>query len=115
MQGAFDDAGLPLRPLAGDEAKLRRWLGPFADRVEPQALDWLDRRIERRPILPDRDLASLLPMLGLKPYRYHRKGAEFLVRTGRALPADEMGLGKTVQAILAATALWRASSRSREL
>ena len=109
VQDAFDDAGLPLRPLAGDEAKLRRWLGPFVDRVEPQALDWLDRRIERRPILPDRDIASLLPTLGLKPYPYQWKGAEFLARTGRALLADEMGLGKTVQAILAATVMRRAS------
>lgn len=109
VQSAFDDAGLPLRWPAGDEAKLRRWLDPFVDRVEPQALDWLDRRIDRRPILPDRDLASLLPALGLKPYPYQWKGAEFLARTGRALLADEMGLGKTVQAILAATALRRAS------
>jgi hypothetical protein len=66
-------------------------------------------RRERRPILPDRDLASLLPTLGLKPCPYQWNGAEFLARTGRALLADEMGLGKTVQAILAATALRRAS------
>ena len=50
LQSAFDDAGLPLRPPAGDEAKLRHWIGPFMERVEPQALDWLDRRIERRPM-----------------------------------------------------------------
>jgi SNF2 family DNA or RNA helicase len=106
---AFDEAGFAVRPPAGDEAKLRRWLGPFAERVEPQALDWLDRRIERRPILPDCDFASMLPTLGLKPYPYQWKGAEFLARTGRALLADEMGLGKTVQAILAAAAMRRAS------
>ena len=109
VQGAFGDTGLPLRPPAGDEAKLRHWIGPFMERVEPQALDWLDRRIERRPILPDRDIASLLPTLGLKPYPFQWKGAEFLARTGRALLADEMGLGKTVQAIIAATAMRRAS------
>ncbi len=115
VQAAFDDAGLPLGRPAGDEAQLRRWLDPFVKRVEPEALDWLDRRIERRPILPDRDITSMAPALGLKPYPYQWKGAEFLARTGRALLADEMGLGKTVQAILAATVMRVASRPARSV
>ncbi len=115
MQRAFGEEGSALRPAGGDEATLRRWLDRFSDQVEPQALDWLDRRIDRRPILPDRAFASLLPTPGLKPYPYQWKGAEFLARTGRALLADEMGLGKTVQAILAATAMRSASRPARSV
>ena len=51
--------------------------------------------------------------LGIKPYAYQWKGAEFLARTGRALLADEMGLSKTVQAILAAAAMRSASRPAR--
>jgi hypothetical protein len=115
VQRAFGEDGSALRPAGGDEATLRRWLDRFSDQVEPQALDWLDRRIDRRPILPDRAFASLLPTPGLKPYPYQWKGAEFLARTGRALLADEMGLGKTVQAILAATAMRSASRPARSV
>jgi SNF2 family DNA or RNA helicase len=115
MRRAFDADGVPCRPLARDEAELRRWLGRFGNLVEPQALDWLGQRVERRPLLPDGDLAGTLPALGLKPYPYQWIGAAFLARTGRALLADEMGLGKTVQAILAAAALRRASRPARSV
>jgi len=113
VRRAFDRDGVPYRPLARDEAELRRWLGGLGDWVEPQALHWLDRRLERRPELPDGDLARLLPPLGLTPYAYQWVGAAFLARAGRALLADEMGLGKTAQAILAATALRHASRPAR--
>jgi superfamily II DNA or RNA helicase len=113
VRRAFDKDGVPYRPLDRDEAELRRWLGGLGDWVEPQALRWLDGRLERRPDLPDGDLAQLLPPLGLTPYDYQWTGAGFLARTGRALLADEMGLGKTVQAILAAAALRHASRPAR--
>jgi superfamily II DNA or RNA helicase len=113
VRRAFDEDGVPYRPLDRDEAELRRWLGELGDWVEPQALRWLDGRLERRPDLPDGDLAQLLPPLGLKPYDYQWTGAGFLARTGRALLADEMGLGKTAQAILAAAALRHASRPAR--
>jgi superfamily II DNA or RNA helicase len=106
---AFDEEGLPYRPLARDEAELRLWLRQFGAWVEPQALLWLAARAERRPVLPAGDFARLLPPLPLKPYAYQWTGAAFLARTGRALLADEMGLGKTIQAILAAVALRHAS------
>jgi superfamily II DNA or RNA helicase len=109
VSGAFDQNGVPLRPLAADEGELRRALDAFGRWVEPQALQWLDRRRERRPDLPDGDFHRLLPPLGLTPYPYQWEGAAFLARAGRALLADEMGLGKTVQAIVAAAALRRAS------
>jgi len=112
---AFDGNGVPLRPLAPDEGDLRQWLSAFTDRVEPEALQWLDRRLERKPGLPPGDLARLLPPLGLAPYPYQWEGASFLARAGRALLADEMGLGKTVQAILAAAALRRAARPARSV
>jgi superfamily II DNA or RNA helicase len=113
VRRAFDGEGIPYRPLARDEAELRHWLGRFGDWVEPHALEWLDRRLERRPDLPTGDLARLLPPLGLEPYAYQWDGVAFLARTGRALLADEMGLGKTGQAILAAAALRHASRPAR--
>lgn len=115
VRRAFDGDGIPYRPLARDEAELRQWLGRFENWVEPQALDWLDRRLDRKPELPEGDLGRLLPPLGLTPYAYQWAGAAFLARTGRALLADEMGLGKTVQAILAAAALRRASRPARSV
>ncbi len=112
---AFDDAGLPLRPLARDLSELRRWLSGFGDWVEPQALGWLDERIERQPRLPGREMTRLVPPSGLKPYPYQWTGAKFLATTGRALLADEMGLGKTVQALLAAAALHEAAPAARHV
>lgn len=109
VRRAFDQQGVPYRPLAREEAELRQWLDQFGEWVEPHALQWLDRRVEQRPELPAGDLARLLPPLRLEPYAYQWAGVDFLARTGRALLADEMGLGKTVQAILAAAALRRAS------
>ncbi len=106
---AFDESGLPLRPLARDQSELRRWLSRFNTWVEPQALAWLDERVKRRPQLPGREMARLVSPAGLKPYPYQWTGAEFLATTGRALLADEMGLGKTVQALLAAAALHEAT------
>lgn len=101
---AFDGNGVPLTPFATDHAELRIRLRRYERWVEPQALQWIDQRLERTPELPRGDFARLLPPLGLTPYRYQWDGAAFLARTGRALLADEMGLGKTVQAILAAAA-----------
>ncbi len=109
MRSSFDGKGRSLRPLAKGEAELRRWLETLGPWVEPEALAWLDGRLERRPALPEGPFQHLLPRLGgLQPYPYQWTGAEFLARTGRAFLADEMGLGKTVQAILAAVALRRA-------
>jgi SNF2 family DNA or RNA helicase len=113
VRGGFDAEGRALRPLAKDEAELRGWLETLGPWVEPEALAWLDGRLERRPALPRGPFQQLLPRLGLKPYPYQWTGAEFLARTGRALLADEMGLGKTVQAILAAVALRRAENPVR--
>ncbi len=115
VRAAFDASGLPLRPLARDESELRDWLARFGGWVEPEALEWLDRRIRRRPALPDRDLPDLLPQLPLKPYPYQWTGAAFLAQNGRALLADEMGLGKTVQALLAAVALRKATPPARHV
>ncbi len=112
---AFDDAGLPLRPLARDPSELRGWLSGFGTWVEPQALAWLDERIARRPRLSGREMARLVPPSGLKPYPYQWTGAKFLATTGRALLADEMGLGKTLQALLAAAALHEASPPARHV
>jgi superfamily II DNA or RNA helicase len=115
VRRAFDDEGLPLRPLARDLSELRRWLLDLGDWVEPQALRWLDERIERRPRLTGREMALLLPPSGLKPYPYQWTGAKFLATSGRALLADEMGLGKTVQALLAAAALHEATPPARHV
>ncbi len=115
VRAAFDDAGLPVRPLARDEGDLRLWLAGLGRRVEPEAIAWLDDRLRRRPVLPNGKFARLLPALPLTPYPYQWTGAEFLARTGRALLADEMGLGKTVQAILAAAALRRAAQPARSV
>lgn len=115
LRRAFDGDGVPLRPLAREESELRRWLAGFGSWVEPEALAWLDRRIERRPVLPGGRIARLVPPLSLRPYPYQWTGAEFLARTGRALLADEMGLGKTVQALLAAAALHEASPPARRV
>jgi superfamily II DNA or RNA helicase len=115
IRQAFDNSGLPLRPLARDLSELRRWLSGFGDWVEPQTLGWLDERIERRPRLPGRELARLMPPSGLNPYPYQWTGAKFLATTGRALLADEMGLGKTVQALIAAAALHEATPAARHV
>lgn len=115
VRQAFDETGLPLRALARDLSELRRWLSGFGDWVEPQALSWLDERIERRPRLPRLEMARLVPLSGLTPYPYQWTGAEFLATTGRALLADEMGLGKTVQALLAAAALHEATPAARHV
>ncbi len=112
---SFDADGVPLRPLARDDAELREWLAGFAGWVEPAALQWLDSRIERRPHLPAGDFARLVPPLGLEPYPYQWEGAAFLATTGRALLADEMGLGKSIQALLAAAALHDASPPARHV
>ena len=112
---AFDADGIPKQFRATDDGVVLRWLAPFEDQVEPHALDWLRRRAGWRPSLPRRELARLLPALGIKPYAYQWTGADFLARTGRALLADERGLGKTIQAILAAAALRRASQPVRSV
>jgi superfamily II DNA or RNA helicase len=109
VRAAFDELGIPLRPLAREAAELRRWLSRFGDWVEPQALAWLDARIARTPILPSKELHRIVPPLPLAPYPYQWTGATFLATTGRALLADEMGLGKSIQALLAAVALRHAS------
>jgi len=116
VRDAFDDAGIPLRPLAREYREMRDWLASLGRWVEPEALEWLDQRIRRRPVLPEEgafDDLGIPP--GLEPYPYQWRGAEFLARAGRALLADEMGLGKTVQAILAALALRRAERPARRV
>ena len=92
VRAAFDEDGVPLRPLPRDERELRDWLSGLGRWVEPEALAWLDRRIEREPEFPRGELAEFLPQLGMEPYPYQWKGASFLATTGRALLADEMGL-----------------------
>jgi hypothetical protein len=108
VRAAFDDRGLPLRPLAREERELRDWLAALDGWVEPQALAWLDARIGREPEFPRVAFERLVPPLSLPPYPYQWTGAAFLATTGRALLADEMGLGKTVQAIVAAAAMRKA-------
>jgi SNF2 family DNA or RNA helicase len=101
--------------MALEEAELLRWLEGFGHWVEAEAKQWLRSRIERRPKLPRKRFAQLLPPLRLRPYPYQWHGAEFLARSGRALLADEMGLGKTAQAILAAAALRRSKHPVRKV
>ncbi|MBI2894169.1 MAG: SWIM zinc finger family protein [Deltaproteobacteria bacterium] len=108
VRAAFGDAGRPVVVVPQAEEELRDWLAGFGGWTEPEALAWLDGRIERRPRLPASDFESIVGPLPLEPYDYQWKGAAFLAATGRALLADEMGLGKTVQAIMAAAALRRA-------
>lgn len=48
-------------------------------------------------------------------YPYQREGLDCFMRTGTLLLADDMGLGKTVQAIAAATTLWRLGQVKRGL
>ena len=115
VRAAFDEDGVPLRPLAREVRELRDWLSGLGRWVEPEAAAWLERRIEREPEFPRGELAEFLPRLGMDPYPYQWKGASFLATTGRALLADEMGLGKTVQAILAAAALRRAKPPVRHV
>ncbi len=108
--GAFDPGGRVLRPLARGEGELKAWLTGLGEWVEPEAIEWLDRRIAARPVLPMvREFSRLVPGLRGSPYDYQWEGAAFLARAGRGLLADEMGLGKTVQAIVAAVALRRAT------
>ncbi len=101
----FDSDGIPMPPLARDYQETAAWLSDLGGWVEPEALEWLDQRIRRRPSLPEGVFDDLRTPPGLTPYPYQWQGVEFLARRGRALLADEMGLGKTVQAILAAVAL----------
>jgi hypothetical protein len=109
VRTGFDGQGMALRPVALEDAELVRWLEGFGAWVEDEALAWLRARMERKPKLPAKPFARVLPPLRLKPYRYQWHGAEFLARSGRALLADEMGLGKTAQAIMAAAALRRSA------
>lgn len=102
VREAFDPGGVPIPPMARDYEEMAGRLSSLGRWVEPDALEWLQQRIRRRPSLPDDAFDRLETPPGLEPYPYQLKGAEFLARRGRALLADEMGLGKTVQAILAA-------------
>ena len=115
VRAAFDDRGVPLRPIALDEAELLDWLSQFGSWVEPEAIAWVDARVGRRPELPEQSFRKLVGRVRGKPYAYQWLGSEFLARTGRALLADEMGLGKTAQAILAAVALRQADSPVRHV
>ncbi|MEZ5534504.1 MAG: DEAD/DEAH box helicase [Thiolinea sp.] len=56
-----------------------------------------------------------LPGIKAKLYPYQVEGVAFLAAKGRALLADDMGLGKTLQAISAASWLFRTSQARRIL
>lgn len=113
VRAAFDDRGIPLRPIALDDSELLEWLDGFGSWVEPGAIEWVKTRVERTPGLPDGGFRRLVGRLRGRPYAYQWDGSEFLARTGRALLADEMGLGKTAQAIMAAVALRQANTPVR--
>lgn len=112
---AFGGDGRPRGPVPANWPELRRWLEAFGPRVEPEALAWVDRRIDWMPRLSRRPFREQVRQVCGTPYPYQWEGAEFLARRGRALLADEMGLGKTVQAIVAAAALRRARNPARHV
>ena len=115
VRAAFDNRGIPLRPIALDESELLEWLAIFRSWVEPGAIAWVEARVGRTPDLPDWGFRRLVGRVRGKPYAYQWSGSEFLARTGRALLADEMGLGKTAQAIMAAVALRHADPPVRHV
>lgn len=55
----------------------------------------------------DRDWDRRVFVKGIRPYEYQQEGIRFACMTGRCIIADEMGLGKTLQAIGAASILYR--------
>lgn len=62
-------------------------------------------RLDR--IFADRDWTRQFFVKGIRPYEYQQEGIRFACMTGRCIIADEMGLGKTLQAIGAASILYR--------
>jgi len=85
--------------------------------VMSDALDFLDREVERTELLNEETewLAELdagtfpTDLLRCELYDYQLRGALFLACRGRAILGDDMGLGKTIQALAAVE--WLARQR----
>lgn len=83
--------------------------------VRTDALDYIDREIERDEMLArEKEWLALLEagrlpwtLLRVPLYDYQLRGAIFLACRGRCILGDDMGLGKTVQALAAIEILAR--------
>jgi SNF2 family DNA or RNA helicase len=91
--------------------------------VRSDALDYIDREIERDEMLAKEQQwlalleADRLPwtLLRVPLYDYQLRGAIFLACRGRCILGDDMGLGKTVQALAAIEILARERGARRVL
>ncbi len=70
-------------------------------------LDDLARRDRLERFFADKEWERQIFVKGIHPYEYQREGIRFACMKGRSIIADEMGLGKTLQAIGAASVLYR--------
>src|SRR5262245_53579102 len=96
---------------------------PEAVTVHSDALDFIDREVERAEMArkEERWLAELdagtfgPPLLAAPLYDYQIRGALFLAGRGRGILGDDMGLGKTVQTLAAVELLARVRGIGRVL
>lgn len=122
--GYFDDAGLFQQPLPDG---FFRFAAAVQDRVDldvgEDAQGYARRLAERASQqLRAQDIRAQieasgghLPGIKAKLYPYQVAGVAFLAANGRALLADDMGLGKTLQAIAAASWLYRTAQAKKVL
>jgi len=119
----FDDRG-----LWADKAPLEDLIPaveavPEEVLVRSDALEWLDRDLERQQLARKEALWLLqleegtlcIPGLKVPLYDYQAAGAIFLACRGRAILADDMGLGKTIQTLAAVELLQQERGLSRVL
>jgi SNF2 family DNA or RNA helicase len=91
--------------------------------VESDALEFVDREIERTEMLAREqewvtqlEAGALdLPLLSVPLYDYQLRGALFLACRGRSILGDDMGLGKTAQTLAAVELLARERAITRAL
>jgi SNF2 family DNA or RNA helicase len=91
--------------------------------VDAEALDFIDREIERAELLQrEADLLAELEagtldlnLLAVPLYDYQIRGALFLACRVRSILGDDMGLGKTLQALAAVELLARERNLQRAL
>lgn len=122
-QNYFDDNGL--WSGRGNYADFIHALDtiPEGYNAEPEALDFVDREIERGEMLlrEQKWLQELaegtldFSLLNVPLYDYQIRGALFLACRGRSILGDDMGLGKTVQTLAAVELLARERNVQRAL
>ena len=119
----FDDKGLWTGHARFDELVPAIEAVPEAVTVMSDALDFIDREVERAEMLrreadwvAQLDAGTLdLRLLPVPLYGYQTRGALFLACRGRSILGDDMGLGKTVQTLAAVELLARERGIGRVL